>query len=355
MPTAIPEKILLVWIGRVGDFAVSTPFIKALRSVFPGKQIDILVREYVRELAGLVPGIDRVIALPDMKNIPGALKFFREYIPAKYRLCVDLNSSYSRTSGLLTRLSGAEERVSFDKYRANWFYNTTISSPAEDEHMLKRYGRLAEYFKAPYDYKMLISPKPGHEAEARKILSALNLNPSARRIALHPGNFKKYDHRWPEEKFIELAKRILSLNKSSPATPLPPRGGSSEEGSNPVELLFIAGPGEEAEVRNMMKALPPSVKFVPPMKIGTLAAFLKLTDLFVVSATGTMHLAAAVQATTLSLHSDYTWNVWRPLDCPGAAIPSGEWNSLRGISVETVWRELLKLLQKNKSSPKEIK
>ncbi|HOX23070.1 MAG TPA: hypothetical protein PLL10_06355, partial [Elusimicrobiales bacterium] len=131
-----PSKILLVWIGRFGDLLVSGPFISALRAKYPRAAITLLARGYVEELAALLPGIDKVLTLPASPLSTGS--FLAGILPG-FDLCVDLNSSYSRTSGFLSLFSRAPLRVSFDKFRAAWFYTKTAAAPAEDEHMLSRY------------------------------------------------------------------------------------------------------------------------------------------------------------------------------------------------------------------------
>jgi len=323
MPVKENPRILLIWIGRLGDLIIATPFIRALRRRFPGSRITMLVRHYVADVAALCDPSLEVICMPSLKHPGEAAGFIGKYLLGSHDICVDLNPSYSRTSGILALLSRAPQRVSFDKFRANSFYTATVSAPAEDEHMLARYRRLADHFHAPFEERLELTPRPEHEAAARRIIEKLQLDRSKKAVAIHPGNFKKFDHRWPEEKFIGLSRRILETGKA--------------------EIIYLTGPGEEKEVKKILASLPLSIKQAPVMTVPVMAAFMKKLDVLIVSATGTMHLAAAVGAPMISFHSGYTIKCWRPLNTPGEAVAASEWRSLRGITVEEAWRAFLRV------------
>ncbi|HOX22487.1 MAG TPA: glycosyltransferase family 9 protein, partial [Elusimicrobiales bacterium] len=154
----------------------------------------------------------------------------------------------------------------------------------------------------------------------------LGLSNDAPAVLVHPGNFKKYDHRWPEEKFLELCRKFESL-----------------PGKN--QLVLMAGPGEEAPVKKLLSALP-EAKYLPPLPAPQTAAFMEKCSLVIVSATGTMHLAAALDVPLVSFHSEYTYKCWRPLSERSIALSSGEWNSCRSIPVDAAWDCAVKLLSK---------
>lgn len=324
MGNSAPRRILLVWIGRFGDLLVSGPFIAALRAKHPQAEITLLARGYVEELAALLPGINKVLTLPNLSKPLSLISFVK--LLSGFDLCVDLNSSYSRTSGFLCLLSRAPERVSFDKFRASWFYTRTAAAPAEDEHMLSRYGRLAKLFDAPYEAVMRVQVPEQAIDSVNRLIAGLGFDGDGPLVLVHAGNFKKYDHRWPEEKFLELCKKLLV----HPAK---------------LRLLLMAGPGEEAPVTALLAALP-GAKFLPPLPAAQAAAAMSRCSLVVVSATGTMHLAAALDVPLLSFHSEYTYKCWRPLSPDSVSLSSGEWNSCRSISADAAWEAVSALLAK---------
>jgi len=326
MPDNTPHSILLIWIGRLGDLIVSTPFIHAMRGKYPRARITLLARGYVRGAADMIAPLDEKIYLPSLSSPADAAAFAKNFLFKKFDLCVDMNASYSRTAGALARLSGAKRRVSFDKFRADWFYTATVPAPKDDEHMLERYRRLAEFFGATFTPQLRLDVPPREREAARKLLAASGVNPAAFKVAVHAGNFKKVGHRWPEEKFEELTKRILPLAG--------------------VEVIYISGPGEEAQTRALAQKA--GVKFViPPLPLGTLAGLLQEVNMLIVSATGTMHLAAAVGTPLLSFQSGYTDKCWKPLQGGGIALASKDWDSLRGIEVDKAWQAFCELKRRS--------
>lgn len=308
------EKLLLVLIGRLGDLLVTTPLITALKKQRPDREIHLLVRPYVRELAEILPGVDRVLTLPSLSRPADLLDFTGAYLGESYDAVVDLNSAYSRTSGFLCRFARAKRKITFEKPKWKMFYTETVPAPEEKEHMTSRYVRLARYLGAEAEPKMSLSPRPEHAAEAERVLRGLSLKAGAFRLAIHPGNFKKFDHRWPEEKFIELTKRI---HADSPET----------------EIIYLIGPGEESFIAPMLRAVP-FVKPAGPMGLGVTAEFLRRMDAFLVSATGTMHLAAALKVPMASLQSGYCGYVWKPVQGTNEIVVSSDWDSLRNITTD---------------------
>jgi len=320
MMTVKPDaKILLVWIGRLGDLIVSTPFVRALRARYPRARITMLVRGYAKEAACMIAEVDEV------KNISNPLTVLSLAF-GHYDLCVDLNPSYSRTAGSYVRLSGAPVRVSFSKFRQDWFYTDTVAAPGEHEHMTQRYARLAEFFGAPFTPEMKLSVSSADMAAGKKLFDSLGLAGTAK-VVIHPGNFRKFDHRWPQEKFIELTHRLLAKN---------------------IAVAYMCGPGEEKFVRPMAEKFGGKVPWVPPMRLGMTAGFMKNFDLLVVSATGTTHLAAATGTPVLSMNSQYSYECWRPLAGAGAHLTSGDWKTCHPITVDEVYDNVMRLLPAQK-------
>ncbi|HVE11889.1 MAG TPA: glycosyltransferase family 9 protein, partial [Elusimicrobiota bacterium] len=162
-------------------------------------------------------------------------------------------------------------------------------------------------------------------AEAARVLEALKLPRGARPVLVFAGNFKKFDNRWPEEKFAALLDALRARNDVAP--------------------ILLSGPGEEAAVRAIAASRP--VPVLGPYPIGLTAALIERAGLLVSSATGTAHLAVAVGATLVSVLGRYTRAIWMPK--PGApkhfCAVSESWTSCRDVPVEKVLAELDRALR----------
>lgn len=313
-----PQNILLIWLGKIGDFVVSTSFIRAVREKYPDAHIALMVRTPVEKIAVLVDEADEILTFPKgYKAFRGLPKFIRQFLFRKWDLCVDLNPSYSGSSGRMTTLSFAEYKVGFANPKAAKYYNCTVPQAANDEHMMHRYDRLAELLGLKFDHRMHLSVREDDKRAAEEVLKSLGV--WKHYIIFHPGNFKKEYSCWPKENFIRLSKDIY---------------GKYPE----YQQVYIAGPGEEEEVAQMMEQLTGIAVQAPPMSLPVTAAFLSMGELAVVNSTGTLHMAEAAGTPTLSFHKTYSYICWRPLDTRGAALDSGDWNTVRSLPYDLGWQ-----------------
>jgi len=272
------QRITAVLLGRVGDLVVSTAFLSALRRAHPAARIELVVRPYCLDVARLIPSVDSV-------TTPASLRWL-----GRRDLFVDLNPSPSRSSALLRLATWAPVKVKADQ-------------DSEREHMLDRYARLASRLRLPYDGRMELAPPPPAEPLGRR---------GSLRLLIHPGNFKKFENRWPEDNFKRLNKEL-----------------ARERG---LELFYLAGPGEEAPVKDIAGSLP----VLGPAPIADTAAWMASMDGFICNITGTTHLAAALGVPTFGLYSGYTNAVWRPRGIEHGGVVAKSWESCRGLTVEQV-------------------
>ncbi len=308
-----PRRVLILLLGRIGDFIVATPAIKSLRDRFPGARLVLATGSRAASLARLDPNLDEVLEIKSplhpLSNLAAVLR-----VAAGFDLAVDLNPSFSRSASGLLLLSRAPVRVSFEKRHARRLYTTVLPHDPEREHFMDRYARLAAALGAPFEPRLRVYPRPEHVAAAERDLAELGLEPGRPLVAVHPGNFKKLEHRWPEEKFRALTERILALKGP--------------------QLVYLAGPGEAEAVEKIITGL--GVKLQPPQPLPVAAAFLARLDLLVCTSSGPLHLAAAVGCPTFSFESRYDELCWRPRGPLHDGIVGGP-SSCRDIEVDAAW------------------
>ncbi|MBI4248787.1 MAG: glycosyltransferase family 9 protein, partial [Elusimicrobia bacterium] len=310
-------EILLFWLGRIGDFVVASPVFEALKRRYPGARLTLVSWPGACPLAELDPHLREVWKIHPWSAFWRNLPLLRMLITRRFHLAADLNPSYSRSSALLTALCRARQKISFKKKFSSLLCSESVGFDAEKDHMMQRYAALCRRLGAEFEFRQRVYLRRRHEAAAESVLSAGALAPDGIRVAVHPGNFKKYDNRWPERKFVELTRRLLEIPK--------------------VQVFYLAGPGEEAQVLAMLQELPPAVRFLPPMPLAVTAALLKKMRLFIGHPTSTMHLACAVGTPTLTLISRYNYHCWRPLEPGHHWAVSEQWDSCRDIPVDAAW------------------
>jgi heptosyltransferase-2/heptosyltransferase-3 len=310
------ERITALYIGRVGDVIVATPLLRALRRRHPKARIRLIVGWRSAQVLPLIPFIDEWEILEKPARLGANLKFAWSVLRESCDLLVDLNSSFSKTSTLITRAVRAPRRLAFDKGAGrNGAFTEVLPAPAEREHMWDRYGRLAAALDAPYDQDPELRLPIADLEEGDRLLAALPpAGGGSFRVVIHPGNFDRFSFRWPEEKFAALADRLQDDAR--------------------VKLFFMGGPGEHDKVAAIVKTLKRPAPILPPARLGVSGAMLKRMNLFVCNITGTTHLAAALGVPTFGFYAGYTQAVWRPRGARHGGTVCPEWESCRETTVE---------------------
>ena len=326
------KRIVLLWLGRLGDVLVSTPVLSSVRRKYPDARIQFVTGERGAAAARLIDDVDSVRILKRFYRPAANLSLAWELAGRPCDLLIDLNTAYSRSAWFLARISRAKIKLAFSKRKGNSAYTHILEAAGEKEPMLERYGRLAAHLKAPYDPVPRIALSEEKLRAGEKILREIGATKERMPVLIFPGNFKKFDNRWPEDKFAALAETLRENQDIFP--------------------FFLAGPGEEKEVEQINARLRRPLPVLRSLPIETTAALLARTGLFVGNCTGTTHLAIAVGCPTFSFLGKYTQTVWMPKP-PGKAphfqVVSDSWESCREIGVETAraaldaaLRELLK-------------
>lgn len=305
-----------MYIGRVGDVIVATPFLRAIRRRWPKSRIRLIVGWRSTQVLPLIPFIDEHLVLEKPGKVGANLGFAWSLLREPCDLLVDLNSSYSKTSTMIARAARAPRRLAFDKGGGrSGAFNEVLPAPAEREHMWDRYGRLAAALDAPYDQDPELRLPIADTEEGDRLLAGMAPGGGGSfRVVIHPGNFDRFSFRWPEEKFAELADRLQEDAR--------------------VKLFFMGGPGEHEKVAAIVKTLKRPVTILPPARLGVSGAMLKRMNLFVCNITGTTHLAAALGVPTFGFYAGYTQAVWRPRGARHGGTVCPEWESCRETTVD---------------------
>jgi ADP-heptose:LPS heptosyltransferase len=313
--------VTYVLLGRVGDALMATSFMDALRRRYPKARYRFVGSAACAGLAGtpmhrLVEPLKTAWVVPWTRAPLNLFPLF--FLREPSQAVIDLNPAPSKSAAALLALADGREKVGFKKKRLNFPYTTQVEEPRDDEPMLDRYKRLAAAFDVPAEWverpAITVGPLDTEWAEER--LRELKYDQYGKiNLVLHAGNFKKFDNRWPEEKFVALADRL--------------------SGDEKIQVWWLAGPGEREKTSALISACKKPAPLLPPGTLGQTGALLQKIGLLVGSITGTTHLASAVGAASFGLYSRYTDAVWRlkaVKTCGG--LVSSDWGSCRSIGVD---------------------
>lgn len=225
---------------------------------------------------------------------------------------------FSRFTGLLTGLCGADRRIGFYRfhneglYRGEMLTHRVAYNP--HIHIAKNFIALIDALisktpQVPYsktliaDEALTISARPPSVAATANVsaqIAALapQRDPSKRRLILINPNASNLlpQRRWMPERYAELIRRILAADGDA--------------------LVLITGaPGERAEAEALAAqcANERCIAFAGRTKLTDLPALYALAVLMVSNDSGPAHFAAACGLPTIVLFGPETPNLYRPL------------------------------------------
>src|SRR5262245_40528858 len=118
-------KFLIIQTAFIGDVVLATALIEKLHQWYPDAEIDFLVRKGNDGLLEAHPHITELLVWDKTKNKYGNLvKLLRKIRSKKYDTVI--NVQRFAPTGMLTALSGAKEKIGFDKNPLSRFFTKRI-------------------------------------------------------------------------------------------------------------------------------------------------------------------------------------------------------------------------------------
>jgi len=338
------RKILIVRLGSLGDIIHAIPAQQSLCSQLPGVEIHWLTEPPYAELLGNIPGIAKVW-IADTKSWRNKFSsflesrgIFRKLRQERYDVVFDFQGLLK--SALLSRLSGSACVAGFAKpwlreKAACYFYTHPVELEVGNKHQVEVCLDLINpplhtgsadadiHLRVPDNVNAYIE----HQLDRLGITEPVLLNPGA-------GWSTK---RWAIERFARLADLI--------------------ETNLQIPVLFTYGPGEESLIDEAAQAMKSEKLRSFPTSILELAALCSRSRLMVAGDTGPMHLAVAMNTSTVALIGPgYSWRTgpFNPLDqtvqherpCPTPYKRSCRNHFCMDIRVEEVYRAVVTRLSR---------
>jgi ADP-heptose:LPS heptosyltransferase len=257
----MPRRLLFVTSTRIGDAVLTSGLLKHLIEDMDGPAVTVACGPVAAPLFAGVPNLDRVIAMPKKKRGGHWLRLWSQVVGTPWHTVVDL-----RGSAIAWTLPLVKRRL-------------VPGKAPETLHRVQAAGAVVGRVQSPPAPKLWTLPH--HRATA-----AAMIPPEGPVLALGPAaNWRAKT--WRAENFAALAERL-----TAPDGPLPA-----------ASVVIIAGPGEEAQAKPLLDAVPEGrrISMVGANDLLTVAACLERCSLFVGNDSGLMHIAAAMGTPTIGL------------------------------------------------------
>jgi ADP-heptose:LPS heptosyltransferase len=326
---SIPNRMLVVMLGDIGDALLTIPALGALRQSFSNTRIDALTspvgakvlqrfqktEQHVSEhspdiyagVDGAEPLLDDVVvlekrpfdtprALLSPANLRYIVQVWRVLRDRQYDTCLIFHH-FTTWFGtvkftILTAATGAKRRYGLDNGRGFFLTNAVRDEGFGAHHQAEYWLALAALAGAKVkDISKSLPITPDEERAAAVYLGST----SFRGIALHPGaGAFAPARRWPPQRWAELADALI------------------DDG---VAIILVGGP-EEAELRrtiiNTMRHRDAVIDMGGRTSLGLLAAILKQCVLFIGNDSGLAHLAGNVATPVVAIFGPTDPRAWGP-------------------------------------------
>jgi ADP-heptose:LPS heptosyltransferase len=278
------RRLVIIRPRFLGDVCLTLPLLEAARAACPGARVAYVVERPLAPLLAADHRVDEVIDVPprpDLRQTWTLVHRLRAFAPD---LVIDCFCN-PRTA-LWTLLSGAPVRVggAGKGWRSAMYthHRRTRTLSATGFHVASLAALGWPVPAQPATPRLVVAPSM--KLEARAALARLGVPGDATLVGFHPGA-RWPTRRWPPERYVELAARLLGERPDTVA-------------------LFTAGPGEELVTRRCVEALPAERAYsIEHWPIERFVGLQACCAAFVCGDTGPLHTAVAAGARTLGLMS----------------------------------------------------
>jgi len=263
----IQKNILIVRNDRFGEFLLNIPAIRAVKETFKGSKVILAVDPYIKELAGKVPHTDEVITWKSGKHSLFSIIKFSNLLRKK-NIDIAIIMNPSKDTNIAVYMAGIPVRLG---YARKWDF--LLTKKIEDlKHLAQKHE---------VEYNLDLVKVIGAETKDKNLILKIdNVTGKENVIVIHPWTSDSVKQ-WPEERFRELALRVVK-----------------ETGS---DVIIVGGP-EELVKSAIFNNLDRRIKnLTGRTTLIELSAILKKSKLLISGDSGPVHMACAVDTPVIAL------------------------------------------------------
>lgn len=198
------QKILIIQTAFIGDVVLATVIAERVHASIPGAQIDFLVRKGNEGLLKNHPFIHETLIWDKkqgkLKNLAGLIGRIRK---TRYDRVINVQRYFA--TGLITALSGASQKVGFDKNPLSAFFDIKVRhviarEAADYIHETDRNLLLVNHFTQNIPVKMRLYP-------ARADNEKVEMYKNGRYICVAPSSVW-FTKQYPAEKWVAFLQKL---------------------------------------------------------------------------------------------------------------------------------------------------
>jgi lipopolysaccharide heptosyltransferase II len=287
------KRILAIRIDRIGDIMVSLPALKALKGMFPGAKISLLVAEGKAELLKDMPWVDEVMIFKGLRQTIERLKV------KKFDLAIDLLMDYPLKTAYIAHASKARFTMGFDIEGRGCFFNIKLKPSSLKQHMSRHIFGLARLASQGFLGKDIaqeadycdIAPSEDRKERMRRMFKVKEAGGNDLLIGIHPGAHYP-TQRWPLSRFAQLAEEIIDKYQA--------------------KVVILGSIEESAVVKKVFDASRQRSIQAAGLGLDELVAMISMLDLLICNNSGPLHIACSLGIPTVSTMGPTDPALWAP-------------------------------------------
>jgi len=294
--------VLIVLLAGIGDLALASPALRALKHGHPDAPLHLLASREAAELARNYPYIDRIWEFPvrqlrqEKTTLFAILRLLADLRRVRFERAVNLYHVDSRAGalkmGAVFQFINAGVKIGHDRFGFGFFLDQSM--PADffaNRHLTEAMTEMAVHAGGRADKKGL-DIFWGKESEQRcqKLFSESSKNPSGSPggqedrplfVGINPGG-DRANRRWAPERYAAVGERLAA--------------------AQPARIFIFGGPGEEVIAQRIKGQMTvQSVNLAGKLSISDLAYAISRLDLLITNDSGPMHMAAAARTPVVAI------------------------------------------------------
>ncbi|MGH7496376.1 MAG: glycosyltransferase family 9 protein [bacterium] len=279
-----PQKVLIVQLGRLGDFILATPMLRALKADNPGHQIYILASRHNQALARAHPLVDQVWV--HSKKVGPIVELLFSLKQKRFDYWIDPKDHFSRESSFLARWAIADCKIGFNRAGEKAVFDVSVPPAKENYHdqvAIRNLRALQAFGVNDSD------PRPClfTESQFEKKLQEFLLRHQIRQYCCVHLSASKDIRYWPQANWISFLNQI---------------------GETARHYLITCDPRDSALALEIAANVSPA-HYYPAGSIIELFSAIKHAELVISPDTSVVHIAAAFDRPLLGLYSNEEWNL----------------------------------------------
>ncbi|HUW84266.1 MAG TPA: lipopolysaccharide heptosyltransferase II [Phycisphaerae bacterium] len=349
-----PTRILVVLPNWVGDVAMATPALSALRRRFRQSHMILLARPYVADLLQGADWMDEILLWPGGQTKTTRREGFARLACELRRRRIDLAVLLANSfrSALLASLAGARQRVGYDRDGRGLLLTDRLVAQRLDGDfvpvpMVRYYNAIAAFLGCREFPEGLVLPAgPEDDRRFAEICRQYRVGPKRPLVVVNPGAAYGQAKCWLPARFAELSDRLIDTQAA--------------------QVVVTCGPGEVSIARRIEANLrrEATVLADDPLSLRQLMGLIRRCDLLVTNDSGPRHIAAAYGVPVVSIFgpTDPRWSetgyplerkVIADVDCTHCMkrVCPTDHRCMRALTVEMVLGPASELLAARRVSP----